>query len=323
MDGLHVERLSVRYSRRRILDELSFEVQPRSTLAVVGPSGAGKTTLLRALAGLLPISGGTISVSGARVERSVPQLRHIALVFAEDALLEHRTVGRNLTFVARNGANAAEMARAFAIDDTLARRPRALSTGERRRVSLVRALLSEPRVLLLDEPLAVLDPELRAVVREELLHVRERFTGPMVLVTHDHADAMTFGDRLAVLVDGRFEDIGDPERVYDRPASTRAAGLLGARPMSLLPGSTFGESDEMTIGIRAERLRLVSDAALRGTIERRERVGPDAFVSVRVRGGSVLVRVDAREPIALGTSVGIAYDPMDLRRFHSQSGTAL
>jgi ABC-type sugar transport system ATPase subunit len=323
--GLRVEQLVVRYPRthRPAIAGLSFSIPPSQTLAVVGPSGAGKTTLLRALAGLIRTESGDILADGRSVRTRPPQERRMALVFAEDALLPHRSVQGNLAFVAPERQRVAEIARALEISGLRERHPSALSTGERRRVSLARALLVRPFALLLDEPLAALDPELRALVREELLHVRERFDGPMLLVTHDHADAMTFAQTLAVLVDGRLEDIGDPQRVYDRPSSVRAASFLGARPMNILPGEAFGERPGVLVGVRPERVRLASDVALRGRLTRIERTGADSYASVETPHGFLVVRLDAREDVRNDTTVAIGFDASDLRRFDERSGAAI
>jgi ABC-type sugar transport system ATPase subunit len=315
----------VRYPRaaRPAVDGVSFEVSGAQTLAVVGPSGAGKSTLLRAIAGLLKVEEGDIVAGSRSVRTSPPQERHIALVFAEDALLPHRTVERNLTFVSRDTKHVEEVTRALEISELRSRRPHALSTGERRRVSLARALLARPFALLLDEPLAALDPELRALVREELLHVRERFDGPMILVTHDHADAMTFAQTLAVLIDGRLEDVGAPQRVYDRPGSARAAAFLGTRPMNILPGAALGESPGILIGVRPERVRITTEGALRGSVSRIERTGADTYVCVATPSGPVVARIDSQVRIDAGAEVAVAFDRDDLRRFDERTGVAI
>lgn len=323
--SLRVEHLGVRYARgsRRALDDVSVSIEGARTLAVVGPSGAGKSTLLRAIAGLIRPEGGTIELNGRSLIAESPQQRRIALVFAEDALLAHRSVERNLAFVARDATQIGDVAVALGIDAHRNRRPAQLSSGERRRVSLARALLAQPSALLLDEPLAPLDPELRALVREELLHVRERFDGPMIFVTHDHADAMTFADTLAVLIDGRIEDCGEPQRVYDWPRTMRAAALLGTRPMNLLPGVAFGFGDEIVVGIRPERLALAGDGELRGEVRRVERTGADVYVYIASAAGPIVARVDAGSIVSRGALVGCKYSSADMRQFDRATGTAL
>ncbi|MBV9027466.1 MAG: ABC transporter ATP-binding protein, partial [Candidatus Eremiobacteraeota bacterium] len=223
---LELEGLTAGYSARSpaAISEVTLTVEAATTLAVVGPSGAGKTTLLRTIGGLLRARSGDVRVNGKSVLRLLPQERRIAMVFQDDALLPHLTLRKNLHLIAaRRNDNAAaalqETASVLHVGHALGKRPNQCSGGERQRASIARALLSNPDALLLDEPFAHLDPALRHVVREEVVRVRRRFDGPIVYVTHDHAEAMSVGDMLAVLIEGRIEDSGDPQRVYDRPAT--------------------------------------------------------------------------------------------------------
>jgi ABC-type sugar transport system ATPase subunit len=321
---LRVEHLAVVYPRgaRPALDDVSLTIDGARTLAVVGPSGAGKSTLLRAIAGLVGISRGTIELNGRDVSRDAPQERRIAIVFAEDALLAHRTLERNLAFVARDPSQIDDIIDTLGIGAHRGRRPSQLSSGQRRRVSIARALLAQPHALLLDEPLAPLDPELRALVREELLHVRARFDGPMIFVTHDHADAMTVADTLAVLIDGRIEDSGEPQRVYDRPRTVRVAALLGTRPMNLLPGAIFGLDPDTIVGVRPERVRLAGDGAIRGEVRRVERTGADGYIHVVGEAASIVARVLASDVVAVGTTVACAFADEDIRMFDRVTGCA-
>ncbi len=302
------------------LDRVSIGVAAGKTLAVVGPSGAGKTTLLRAIAGLAPVRSGEVRLGDARVTALPPQERRIALVFQDDALFANMTVRQNLRFAQRGGANAdavAATATALHVDNHLDRRPRQLSGGERQRASIARALLSDPFALLLDEPLAHLDPSLRRSVRDEVIGVRQRFTGPILYVTHDHVEAMSVGDALAVLVEGRIEDVGEPQRVYDSPRTLAVARFLGERPMNLL-------SDGGTIvGIRPELVELAADGALRGRIARRETTGADAYLDVETPRGTVVVRVAASRDAQCGELVGLELRAQHVRRFDPETGTAI
>ncbi len=310
------------YAARRApaLDRVSIDVAAGKTLAVVGPSGAGKTTLLRAIAGLLPVRGGDVLLGDALVTALPPQERRIALVFQDDALFANMTVRQNLRFAQRRGASAhavAATATALHVDQHLDRRPRQLSGGERQRASIARALLSDPLALLLDEPLAHLDPSLRRSVRDEVIGVRQRFAGPILYVTHDHVEAMSVGDALAVLVEGRVEDVGEPQRVYDSPRTLAVARFLGERPMNLL-------SDGGTIvGIRPERIELAADGALRGRIARRETTGADAYLEIETPRGTVVVRVAASRDAGCGELVGLDLPAQHLRRFDPETGTAI
>ncbi|MBV8637718.1 MAG: ABC transporter ATP-binding protein [Candidatus Eremiobacteraeota bacterium] len=321
-DGLDVRDLVVQYARANApaVADVSFCVPAGRTLSVVGPSGAGKSTLLRAVCGLVRISRGEIAINGRSVVGKPPQDRRAAMVFASDALARTMTVRENLRLVLRSRDRldrVEDVTRALDVHAHLEKFPQQLSTGERQRVSIARAVLSDPAVLLLDEPLAPLDPDLRVRVRDEIVHVRERFTGPIVFVTHDHSDAMAVADDLVVMIDGRIEDSGDPQRVYDRPATARAAAFLGARPMNLVPGVAFGWDGGLA-AFRPERATLVRDGGtLCGQVQRVERTGADVYVHVQTQHGTVIVRTASADTPLIGSEIRIAVAPADLCRYET------
>ncbi|MBV8067103.1 MAG: ABC transporter ATP-binding protein [Candidatus Eremiobacteraeota bacterium] len=306
---------------RRALDRVSVDVKDGMTLAVVGPSGAGKTTLLRVIAGLLRPQSGDVRIGGSSVLQRAPQDRRIALVAQDDALFANMSVRENLRFALRDRQNGNGRIRTTAatvhVEEHLDRRPRELSGGERQRVSIARALLSDPLALLLDEPLAHLDPSLRRSVRDEVLGVRQRFRGPILYVTHDHVEAMTIGDRLAVLVDGRIEDSGDPQRVFDSPRSVTVARFLGERPMNLF------EHDGVILGIRPECITLSATGALSGRVAHRENTGPDAYLEVQTERGLLAVRIPSGNALCAGDDVTLDLPAQSLRRFDAATGMAL
>lgn len=319
--GLDVRDLTVTYphAARPAIDHVSFRVEPGRTLSLVGPSGAGKSTVLRAVCGLVKTDSGQIRCGERSLDALPPQARRTAMVFASDALVRTMSVRKNLEMVARDArARALALAQALDVAQHLEKRPGTLSTGERQRVSIARAVLSNPDVLLLDEPLAPLDPDLRLRVREEILSVRGSFVGPIVFVTHDHADAMAVGDDLAVLIDGRIEDAGDPQRVYDRPATLRAARFLGARPMNVVDGSVFA-SPEHVVAFRPERAFIGGDA-LDGTVTRVERAGADAYVHVIAGAETIAVRVPAETIPSLGARISIGVRDRDRCYYDRSTG---
>jgi ABC-type sugar transport system ATPase subunit len=322
--SLSARELVVVYARSKVpaLDRASIDVSAGRTLAVVGPSGAGKTTLLRALAGLVRPASGDVVLDGRSVAHLPPQRRRMALVFQDDVLFGNMTVRGNLRFALRdhqahNDERVLATAGALHVADKLDRRPRELSGGERQRASIARALLSDPVALLLDEPLAHLDPALRRSVRDEVIGVRERFAGPIVYVTHDHAEAMGVGDTLAVIIDGRIEDCGEPQRVYDKPRTLGVARFLGDRPMNLIADGAA------LLGIRPENIFVTANGALHGRVVRRESTGADAYLHVETPRGAVTVRVPATQPHAPGEDVGLDFPAASVRRFNRATGVAL
>ena len=262
------------------VDDLSLTVSDGEFLILVGPSGCGKSTALRMVAGLEKISAGSITVGGTRVNDIPPKDRDIAMVFQNYALYPHMTVEKNLGFALRQrkapkeeiAQRVSAMAAMLGLEGLLQRRPGQLSGGQRQRVAMGRALVREPQVFLLDEPLSNLDAKLRVQMRAELKKLHHRLGITTIYVTHDQVEAMTLGDRIAVLSAGRLQQIGHPQEVYDHPANVFVAGFIGSPPMNLLRGSVregqvsagdlvfarAGVPDaDVIVGIRPEGLRLV------------------------------------------------------------------
>ena len=239
----------------RALEAVDLSVRSGELLVVLGPSGSGKTTLLRLIAGLESPSSGALSIDGRDMTPVPPHRRDVAMVFQNPALYPHLTVFENLAFglrargVPRNQAmtKVNTMAGLLGLDGLLGRRPAALSGGERQRVAIGRALARQPRVLLFDEPFSSLDPPLRAALREEVVDLHRRFGTTLILVTHDQADALLMGDRIAILDRGRLLQCDSPRAIYQRPAHRFVATFVGSPPMNILPCEVEREGDTIRI----------------------------------------------------------------------------
>ncbi len=309
--------------RRAALDGVTFSVGERELLVILGPSGAGKTTLLRAIAGLERPDSGTLILDGRNLLAVPAPQRRVALVFQDDALFPHMTIYENLAFAlrARRAPSAIverrvrEVAASLAIEPHLRERPARLSGGERQRAALGRAVLSDPRVLLLDEPLAHLDPQLRAHVREQFAQFRASFPGAAIHVTHDHVEALSIADTLAIMIDGRIVQHGTPQRVYEYPATVAAARFLGSPPMNVIDGDMY------LLGIRPEHVELDDRAALRGRVTSVQSTGADRFVQTGTPRGAVVLRLRPGEAQPnQGEDVGIAFDQTRVRRYDRTTG---
>jgi multiple sugar transport system ATP-binding protein len=263
------------------VEDLTLEVGDGEFLILVGPSGCGKSTALRMVAGLEKISSGTVRVDGSPINDVPPKDRDIAMVFQNYALYPHMTVERNLAFGLRQrktpraevARRVGEVSATLGLEELMKRRPGQLSGGQRQRVAMGRALVREPKAFLLDEPLSNLDAKLRVQMRAELKKLHHRLGITTIYVTHDQVEAMTLGERIAVMSAGRLQQIGVPQDVYDRPGNVFVAGFIGSPPMNLFQG-----------------------AATEGTV----RVGSFAFERSGVRDGPVTVgvRPEAFHPAA-------------------------
>jgi ABC-type sugar transport system ATPase subunit len=319
------------YGETDVLTGVTLTAPAGGYLTVLGPSGTGKTTLLRVVAGLEPARGGVVSIGGRPVTDLRPGLRGVAMVFQSCALFPHLTVADNIAFgltvtdVPRTKARQRvhEIAELTGCAALLGRRPGQLSGGERQRVALARALVREPAVLLLDEPLSNLDAELRAQTRDELRLLHERTGGTVVHVTHDQGEALSLGDQVAVLLDGRVAQTGTADELWQRPANRAVARFLGSPAMNLLPGDhplvgTGATGREY--GIRPEDLRI-GDTGVPAVVHRAEVTGADAYLHLRVDGGSGLV---ARHPAvtrpATGAEVRVSPTPEAWHVFDAETG---
>src|SRR5437764_8843681 len=284
MARVQFDHVYKRFNKVEVVHDISLDILDKEFLVLVGPSGCGKSTLLRMVAGLEDLSEGEILIGGDVVNGVAPKDRDIAMVFQNYALYPHKTVLQNLAFGLRQhkvpNAEIAERVREVSsllnLDELLDRKPAQLSGGQRQRVAMGRALARSPRVYLLDEPLSNLDAQLRTQLRADLKQLHQRFATTTIYVTHDQVEAMTLGDRIAVMSEGKLLQLGTPQEIYRRPANVFVAGFIGSPPMNLLSASAVGgrvdagdlvleapgaPSGELVIGVRPEALRLMTDAA--------------------------------------------------------------
>ena len=337
----------------------SFDIRDGELMVLVGPSGCGKSTLLRMIAGLEDISGGTLKIGGRVVNAVAPKDRDIAMVFQSYALYPHMSVAENLGFAlklqgmdrAQREARVAEAAKLLELDALLERRPAQLSGGQRQRVALGRALVRQPQVFLLDEPLSNLDAKLRASMRVEIARLHRRLGTTMVYVTHDQVEAMTLGQRIVVLNEGRVQQIDTPMALYEKPANLFVAGFLGSPGMNLFRGVVaetaagwslrIAEDAELALpaepalrawcgrrldlGLRPEDLLLgaAADAGLPAQVEAVELVGNEAFVNLACAGHAVVLRTGPRGLPAPGDAVRLGHAGDRVHLFDPESGRRL
>jgi len=342
MTEIVVKELTKRYPNGfEAVKQLSLEIGEAELLVLVGPSGCGKTTALRMIAGLEDITSGDLYIGGRRMNDVSEKDRDIAMVFQNYALYPHMTVAQNIGFSLKLmrtpkrelRERVRETARLLAIEQLLDRRPKELSGGQRQRVAMGRAVIRQPQVFLMDEPLSNLDAQLRVHMRGEIEALQKRLGVTTVYVTHDQVEAMTMGDRVAVLRDGVLQQVDTPSNIYDRPANLFVAGFIGSPPMNLaqariesrdgslqvgfgdqtvtIPpevakarGLAAWEGRDVIAGIRPEDLVPARDGAnssrLRGKVERVEELGPEVLVYFAVnapgpKGGSVAAVVTGEQ----------------------------
>ena len=319
---------------------LDLEVADGELMVIVGPSGSGKTTALRMLAGLESITAGEVLIGDRVVNRVAPRERDIAMVFQDYALYPQMSVFDNLAFGLRRrkvpkGEIAARVQRAAELLDIgqlLERKPGQLSGGQAQRVALGRALVREPQVFLMDEPLSNLDAKLRTQTRGEIKRLQQEVRTTTVYVTHDQVEAMTMGDRIAVMNDGVLEQVGTPEELYERPANLFVAGFIGSPAMAfvkdaakLLPMLKLPAPDAV-VGVRPEHARVWREGLvgpLRGTVAFVEALGRETFVGVDVGDARLVVFEEGRATRDVGDELEFGLVPPGLRYFDDKTGAAL
>lgn len=354
-------------TERPAVDALDLHIEDGEFLVLVGPSGCGKSTSLRMLAGLEDVNAGRILIGDRDVTDVQPKDRDIAMVFQNYALYPHMTVADNMGFAlkiagtpkAEIRTRVEEAAKILDLSQYLDRKPKALSGGQRQRVAMGRAIVRQPRVFLMDEPLSNLDAKLRVQTRTQIASLQRRLGVTTVYVTHDQTEALTMGDRIAVLKDGLLQQVGTPRDMYDTPANVFVAGFIGSPAMNIgtfpitdgiakvgsagiaVPREALGvltadDKNTITIGFRPESLDVVPQGtpdALPVAVNLVEELGSDAFVygalvgdagAAEVTSGAgdaqVIVRVDPRQVPAKGETIWVRIRGGEQHLFHSGSG---
>ena len=333
MTSLGVEGARKHFGGVQALDGVDLEARDGELLVVVGPSGCGKSTLLRCIAGLETLDEGTIRIAGRDVTRERPAARNVSMVFQSYALFPHFTVSENIGFglVVREVRKSEVVSRVAAsaelvgVSHLLARRPAELSGGERQRVALARALVRDPDAFLLDEPLSNLDAGMRTEMRTELRRLHRRVGATMLYVTHDQVEAMTLGDRIAVLDAGKVRQVGEPDDLYRRPNDRFVAEFLGSPRMNFLEpdraAAFLRVPDGTILGIRPEHVRLDGDADGATTrVELVELAGSDAYVHL---DAGLVARVPADERPHEGAEVQLRISAGDAHLFDRATGARL
>jgi multiple sugar transport system ATP-binding protein len=341
------------------VDRLDLELADGELLVLVGPSGSGKSTALRMLAGLEEVDAGAVYIGDLDVTDVPPKRRDIAMVFQNYALYPYMDVRSNIAFPlkmagvrkAERERRASEVAELLGLTSLLDRKPAQLSGGERQRAAMGRAIVRDPRVFLMDEPLSNLDAKLRVKMRVDIAALQRRLGVTTLYVTHDQVEAMTMGQRVAVLRDGRLQQCGPPRELYNRPANVFVAGFIGSPAMNLLTVGLSGDGAasvsgitlqlpadsvaaarerglrEVVVGLRPESLELNGSAGIRAEVEVVEELGADAYAfciaSVGEGETKLIARTDWRRPPAPGTNVTLRPRASEAHVFDPRSGERL
>ncbi|EMT39113.1 ABC-type sugar transport system, ATPase component [Thermoanaerobacter thermohydrosulfuricus WC1] len=343
--------------------DFNLEIQDKEFIVLVGPSGCGKTTTLRMIAGLEEISQGELYIDGKLVNDVPPKDRDIAMVFQNYALYPHMTVYDNMAFGlklrkvprAEIDRKVKEAARILGLEEYLNRKPKALSGGQRQRVALGRAIVRNPKVFLMDEPLSNLDAKLRVQMRTELAKLHDRLQTTFIYVTHDQTEAMTMGTRIVVMKDGVIQQVDKPQTIYDYPNNLFVAGFIGSPQMNFIDARLENKNGkvyatfkgfsilvpegilkrlkdpsyvgkEIVLGIRPEDLHdeevfleAYPEAVVEAKVEVTELMGPETFLYLDVNGVSLTARVDPRTRAKAGDVIKIGFDINKLHMFDKET----
>lgn len=314
-------------NNKTVINNVNLEIKDKEFVVLVGASGCGKSTLLRMIAGLEDISDGEIYIDGKKVNNIPPKDRDIAFVFQSYALYPHMTVRENIAFglkmrkvdkavISQKVQEAAEI---LNLCEYLDRKPRQLSGGQRQRVALGRAIVRNPKVFLMDEPLSNLDAKLRVQMRSEIKKLHEKLQTTFIYVTHDQTEALTMGDRIVVLNNGDIQQAGSPEDIYNNPQNTFVAGFIGSPQMNFIEGKDIGLDENILYGIRPEKMtKSDGDIKLTVNVEISEMLGSEKIIYFSVGKQKCSARVDS--DFNIGKTFDLSICSSDLYKFDAKTG---
>jgi len=343
---LSLQNISRRFGEIVALDDISLSLERERIMAVLGPSGCGKSTLLRIAAGLEIPDKGSVFLDGRDITTLSPRERNVAMVFQDFALYPHMTVEKNLTFgltlrgMSRREAKqkARKAAELLAIGDLLGRKPGLLSGGQQQRVALGRAIVKDPAIFLMDEPLSNIDAQLRGRMRAEIAGLMREAKGTLLYVTHDQVEAMTLADTLAVMEEGRLLMAATPREVYDRPVNLFVARFVGTPSMNIIEpneklyrdladliAKTTAPPDGLILGFRPEALGIIPHKEKRSPVSMEARVvfveemGHENHLTVKINGSRLVIREERLSP-SPGETVTVDFDTDRMHRFDADTG---
>ena len=350
------------------VQDFNLEIKDKEFVVLVGPSGCGKSTTLRMVAGLEEITKGELYIGDKLVNDVAPKDRDIAMVFQNYALYPHMTVYDNMAFglklrktpKAEIDKKVRGAASVLGIEDLLKRKPKALSGGQRQRVALGRAIVREPKVFLMDEPLSNLDAKLRVQTRTEITKLHEKLQTTFIYVTHDQTEAMTMGDRIVIMKDGIIQQAATPQEVYDKPTNMFVAGFIGSPQMNFIDVKvegndvndcylTFGNvkikfpegkakivkekgyfGKEVVLGIRPEDIHdeeifmdASKDSIVNAYVEVTEMMGAEIYLYLVIEGNNLIARIDSRNKVSRGANVSLAFDKNRIHLFDKETERAI
>ena len=327
MAQVRLKNITKQFDGVTAVEDINLDIADREFMILLGPSGCGKSTLLRMIAGLEDPTEGEVWIGDTLVNDVLPKERDVAMVFQSYALYPHKTVQANIEFplkvrkVAKpeRAAAAKVAADALGLGEYVDRKPGQLSGGQRQRVALARAIVRKPAVFCMDEPLSNLDAKLRGETRAELIALHARLDSTFVYVTHDQIEAMTMGNRIAVMSRGHIEQVGTPQEVYAGPASVFVAQFVGMPPMNILPAGSLETGDHL-VGVRPEHLLISPDGPLTMQVTLVEQLGHELLITGVVDERRVVIRQAAHAtPPAMGDKLRIDSEQHDRHRFDATS----